>query len=142
MALGRTNWTESDQVESSRTFHDAAKEDPFFRTEFLYIPLTLRKYSTDKLRLCLCSVLMSRTLFDLIHLIAADFLTVDSRFHKLHSSPNIIRVIKSRRMRWVGHVTRTGRSAYRTLVGKPDGKRPLGRHRLWWKAMFEWILEK
>jgi hypothetical protein len=49
----------------------------------------------------------------------------------LYYSPNIIRVIKSRRMRWVGHVVSTGerRGVYRVLVGKPEGKRPLGRHR-------------
>jgi hypothetical protein len=43
----------------------------------------------------------------------------------------IIRIIKSRRMRWVGHVARMGdkRNAYRILVGKPEGKRPLGRPR-------------
>jgi hypothetical protein len=46
----------------------------------------------------------------------------------LYSSPSIIRIIKSRRMRWVGHVARIGekRDAYRLLVGKPEGKRPLG----------------
>ena len=49
--------------------------------------------------------------------------------YDLHSSPNIVRVIKSRRMRWAGHVARMGeeRGAYRVLVGKPEGKRPLGR---------------
>jgi hypothetical protein len=48
--------------------------------------------------------------------------------------PNIIRVIKSRRMRWVGHVALMGemRKAYNILVGKLEGKRPLGRHRLRW----------
>jgi hypothetical protein len=47
----------------------------------------------------------------------------------LYSSPSIIRIIKSRRMRWVGHVARIGerRNAYRLFVGKPEGKRPLGR---------------
>ena len=46
----------------------------------------------------------------------------------LYSSPNILRVIKSRRMRWAGHVARMGeeRGVYRVLVGKPEGKRPLG----------------
>jgi len=45
-----------------------------------------------------------------------------------------VRVIKSRRMRWVGHVARMGeeRGAYRVLVGKPEGKRPLGRSRRRW----------
>ena len=49
----------------------------------------------------------------------------------LHSLPNIVRVVKSRRMRWAGHVARMGegRSMHRVLVGKPEGKRPLGRHR-------------
>jgi hypothetical protein len=49
--------------------------------------------------------------------------------HNLYSSPDIIRQIKSRRMRWAGHVARMGevRNVYRVLVGKPDGKRPLGR---------------
>jgi hypothetical protein len=52
----------------------------------------------------------------------------------LYSSPSIIRVIKSRRMRWVGHVARMGekRNAYRLLVGKPEGKRSLGRPRRRW----------
>jgi len=47
----------------------------------------------------------------------------------LYSSPNTVRVIKSRRMRWAGHVARMGeeRGAYRVLVGKWEGKRPLGR---------------
>jgi hypothetical protein len=46
----------------------------------------------------------------------------------LYSSPSIIRIIKSRRMRWVGRVARMGekRKSYRLLVGKPEGKRPLG----------------
>jgi hypothetical protein len=52
----------------------------------------------------------------------------------LYSSPSIIRIIKSRRMRWAGHVARTGekRNAYRLLVGKPEGKRPLGSPRRRW----------
>jgi hypothetical protein len=53
----------------------------------------------------------------------------------LYSSPNIIRVIKSRRLRWAGHVARMGerRVAYRALVGKPEGRRPLGRSRHRWE---------
>jgi hypothetical protein len=52
----------------------------------------------------------------------------------LYSSPNIIKIIKSRRMRWAGYVARMGekRNAYRLLVGKPEGKRPLGRPRRKW----------
>jgi len=47
----------------------------------------------------------------------------------LYCSPNIVQVIKSRRMRWVGHVARMGerRGVHRVLVGKPEGKRPRGR---------------
>jgi hypothetical protein len=53
---------------------------------------------------------------------------------KLYSSPSVIRRFKSRRMRWAGHVARMGakRNAYRLLVGKPEGKRPLGRPRRRW----------
>ena len=49
-------------------------------------------------------------------------------------SPNIVQVIQARRMRWAGHVARMGeeRGAYRVLVGKPEGKRPLGRPRRRW----------
>jgi hypothetical protein len=49
----------------------------------------------------------------------------------LYSLPSIIIIIKSRRMKWAGHVARRGekRNAYRLLVGKPEGKRPLGRPR-------------
>jgi hypothetical protein len=52
----------------------------------------------------------------------------------LYSSPSIIRIIKSRRMRWAGHIVRMGEknNAYRLYVGKPEGKRPLGRPRLRW----------
>jgi hypothetical protein len=53
----------------------------------------------------------------------------------LYSSPTIIRVIKPRRIRWEGHVARMGdgRVAYRILVGRPEGRRPLGRPRLRWE---------
>ena len=52
----------------------------------------------------------------------------------LYSSPNIVRVIKSRRMRWAGHVARTGeeRGVYRVLLGKLEGRRPLGSPRRRW----------
>ena len=64
---------------------------------------------------------------------------VTGEWRKLHNeelydqycSPNIVRVIKSRRIRWAGHVARVGerRGVYRVLVGKPEEKRPLGRPR-------------
>jgi hypothetical protein len=52
----------------------------------------------------------------------------NEELHDLYCSPNFLRVIKSRRMRWAGHVARMGegRGVYRVLVGKPEGKRPLG----------------
>jgi hypothetical protein len=54
--------------------------------------------------------------------------------HNLYSSPSIIRVIKSRRMRWAGNAARMGEgtNTYRILVGKLEGKRPLGRPRRRW----------
>ena len=67
---------------------------------------------------------------------------VTGEWRKLHneelrdfySLPNIVRVVKSRRMRWAGHVTRMveGRGVHRVLVGKSEGKRPLGRPRRRW----------
>jgi hypothetical protein len=60
---------------------------------------------------------------------------VQWEFHNLYTSPDIIRQIKSRRMRWAGHVARMGegRNVYRVLVGKPEKKRPLGRPRHRWE---------
>jgi hypothetical protein len=57
----------------------------------------------------------------------------NEELHKLYSSPSIIRMIKSR-MRWSGHIARLGekRNAYRILMGKPEGKKPLGRPRCRW----------
>jgi hypothetical protein len=59
----------------------------------------------------------------------------NEEFNDLYSSPNIVRVIKSIILRWVGHVARMGecRDVYRLLVGKPEGKRPLWRPRRRWK---------
>jgi hypothetical protein len=59
----------------------------------------------------------------------------NGELHNLYSSPDIIRQIKSRRMRWVGHMAHMGkgRNVYRVLVGKPEGKRPLERPRRRWE---------
>jgi hypothetical protein len=58
----------------------------------------------------------------------------NEELHNLYFSPSIIRMIKSRRMRWTGHVARMGekRNAYRIFVGMPEGKGPLGRPRRRW----------
>ena len=55
----------------------------------------------------------------------------NEEFHSLYRSPNLVRVIKSRRLRWAGHVARMekSRSAFKILTGKPTGNRPLGRPR-------------
>jgi hypothetical protein len=59
----------------------------------------------------------------------------NDELHSLYSSPNIVRVIKPRRMRWVGHVARMEerRGVYRISVGRPEGKILLGRHRRGWE---------
>ena len=57
------------------------------------------------------------------------------QLHSLYHSPNIIRMIKPRKLQWAGHVAGMdeGRSAFKILTGKPTRKRPLGRPRHWWK---------
>jgi len=58
----------------------------------------------------------------------------NDELNDLYSSPNIVWVIKSRRMRWAGHVARMGeeKGVYRVLMGKPEGRRPVGRPRRRW----------
>ena len=62
----------------------------------------------------------------------------------LYSLPNIVRVVKSRRMRWARHVAHMGegRGVYRVLVGKPEGKRPLGRPRPRWEDNIKMDLQE
>jgi hypothetical protein len=68
----------------------------------------------------------------------------NEELNDLYSLPNIVRVVKSRRMRWAGHVTRMGeeRGVHWVLVGKPEGKRPLGRPRLDGRIILKWIFRK
>jgi hypothetical protein len=62
--------------------------------------------------------------------------------HSQYSSPNMFQVIKSRRMKWVGHVAHMGegRGVHRALVGRPEGKRPLERPRYRWEDNIKWTL--
>ena len=68
----------------------------------------------------------------------------NEKLNDLYSSPNIVRVKKSRRMRWVGHVARMGeeRGVYRVLVGKPEGRRPVRRSRRRWVDNIRMDLQK
>ena len=68
----------------------------------------------------------------------------NEELNDLYSSPNIIWVIKLRRKRWAGHVACTGerRGAYSILVGKPEGKRPLGRPRYVWEDYIKMDLQE
>ena len=72
------------------------------------------------------------------------FVGIDIFINLLNSSTNIVRVIKSRRLRWVGHVARMeeGRGVHKVLVGKPDGKRPLGRPRRRWEDNIKMNLQE
>ena len=68
----------------------------------------------------------------------------NEKLNDLYSSPNIARVIKSRRMGWAGYVARMGerRGVYSVLVGKPEGKRPLGRSRRRWEFNIKMDLQE
>jgi hypothetical protein len=68
----------------------------------------------------------------------------NEELHDLYSSPNLVRVIKSRRMRWAGSVARMEeeRGVYRVLVGKPEGKRPLVRPRRRWEDNIRMYLQE
>jgi hypothetical protein len=68
----------------------------------------------------------------------------NEELYDLYSSPNIIRVIKSRRMRWAGHVAGMGegRGAYRVLVGRLEGRTPLGRPRRRWEDNIKMDLQE
>ena len=68
----------------------------------------------------------------------------NENFHSFYHSPKIVRVIKSRRLRWAEHVTRMeeGRSVFKILTDKSTERRPLGRPKIDGRTMFKWILKK
>ena len=68
----------------------------------------------------------------------------NEELHNLYRSPNIVRVIKSRRLRWAGHVARmeVSRSAFKIITAKPIGRRPLGRPRRRWEGNIRIDLEE
>ena len=68
----------------------------------------------------------------------------NEELNSLYRSPNVVRVIKSRRLRWAGHVARMeeGRSAFKTLTGKPTEKRPLGWPKHRWENNIRMDLEE
>ena len=68
----------------------------------------------------------------------------NEELNDLYSLPNIVRAVKSRRMRWAGHMARMGedRGVHRVLVGKPEEKRPLGRPRHRWEDNIKRVFRK
>jgi hypothetical protein len=68
----------------------------------------------------------------------------NEELNDLYSLPNIVRVVKSRRMRWAGHVARMGKDSgvHRVLVGKPERKRPLGKPRHRWEDNIKMNLQE
>ena len=97
-------------------------------------------------------ILLSKNKFEkLVHLVPKRD-DVTGEWRKLHNEelndlyflPNTVRVVKSRRMRWAGHVAHMGedRGVHRVLMGKPEGKRPLGRPRCTWEDNIKMDLQK
>ena len=94
-------------------------------------PLTLR----EKRRLRVFESRVLRRIFGPKSEVTGEWRKLHNELNDLYSSHNIVQVIKPRRMRWAGHVAQMGerRGTYRGLVGKPEGKRQLGRHRHRWE---------
>jgi hypothetical protein len=76
--------------------------------------------------------------------VTGEWRKLHNELNDLYSLPNIVRVVKSRRMTWAGHVARMGegRDVHRVLVGKPEGKRPLGKPRCRWENNIKMDLEE
>jgi hypothetical protein len=101
----------------------------------------VRCTTNSSVRFLLFIVFLSFILFLFIYLLRR---LHNEELNDLYSSPNIIRVIKSRRMRWAGHVARMGerRGAYRIMVGRLAGRRPLGRPRCRWEDNIKMDLQE
>ena len=83
--------------------------------------------------------------FNLLYVVTGEWRKLhNEELNDLYCSPNIVRVIKSRRMIWAGHVARMeeGRGVHRVLVGKPEGKRPFGRPRRRWEDNIKMDLQE
>jgi len=80
----------------------------------------------------------------LLTLVSSGFVSRMSQYDDLYSLPNIVRVVKSRRMRWAGNVARMGedKDVHRVLVGKSEGKRPLGRPKRRWEDNIKMDLQE
>jgi hypothetical protein len=78
------------------------------------------------------------------HDVTGEWKKLHNGLHNFYSSPNIIWQIKSRRVRWAGYMARMGeeRKAYKVLVGKPEGKKPLGRQRRRWEDVIRMDLRE
>ena len=100
--------------------------------------------STSKVSDSFPSNLITPSTFSYVDFITRSNFPLIPRFSNVLQIPNIVRVIKSRRLRWAGHVARMeeGRSAFKILTGKPTGKRPLGSSRRRWEDNIRIDLEE
>ena len=102
------------------------------------------EHKTHKRTNTVVPITPSPELFQCVYRSSCIFFIITKQTRDLYSLPNIVRVVKSRRMRWAGHVARMGqgRGVHRVLVGKPEGKRPLGRPRRRWEDNIKMDLQE
>jgi hypothetical protein len=121
----------------------------FMFSTVIYIFLLLR---VCILIVCLCILILPAFENRVLRVFVPKRDEVTREWRKLHNEdlndlytlPNIVRVVKSRRMRWAGHVARMGedRGVHRVLAGRPNGKRPLGRPRRRWEDNIKMDLQE
>jgi hypothetical protein len=104
----------------------------------LEIPKVSAYFVIDSVR----KLLDTHSYFDLKMEEEGSWIKLHNELRSLYSSPNIVRVIKLRRMRWAGHEARMGegRGVYKVLVERPEGKRPLGRPWRRWRITLRWTI--